>query len=164
MNRNSSEPVDGQDAFAEAPGHLMNLPEDRDLTFAEAEADLPDGPLIHTFTEIAGVFAGEDRPRHEVLALLREAAVIRRSGDLARAMGHGLAVLHARDEHAGVTWIEPERRDRLHLAVGAYAEYLAGLASESEARAAAAALGPAELADYAEITADLKARFGRDAP
>lgn len=149
MNPNTSRPGGGEDG---------------DLTLAEAEAMLHGGPLIHTFTQVAGGFDGEDRPRHEVLVLLREAAVIRRSEAAARAMGHGLTVLHVCDGHAGVTWLETERRERLHLAIGIYAEYLAGQTSEAEARAAAAALTAAELTEYAEITADLKARFGRDTP
>lgn len=142
----------------------MSLPKNRDLTPAEAEAMLPGGPIIHTFTEVTGGFAGEDCPRHKVLALLHEAAVIRPAGERARAVGHALTVLHVRDGHAEVTWIETERRERLHLAIGARAEYLAGQASESEAHAAAAALGPADMAEYAEITADLKARSGRKTP
>lgn len=129
---------------------------DRDLTPAEAEAMLPDGPLIHTFTEMPAGFAGEDWPRREILALLREAAVIRRSGDQARAMGHGLAALRVRDGRAGVTWIETERRERLHLAIGIYAAYLIGQASESEAQAARAALTAAEQATYSRVTDDLR--------
>lgn len=125
---------------------------------------LPGGPLIHTFTDMADGFAGEDWPRHQVVALLREAAVIRRSGDQARAMGHGLAVLQVRNGDARMTWIETERRELLHLAVGTYAAALAGQASESEAQAAAAALSAAELAEYNQITADLKARFGKAMP
>jgi hypothetical protein len=90
--------------------------------------------------------------------------VIRRSGDRARAMGHGLAVVHAGDGAARVTWIETERRERLHLAIGTYAAALAGQASQSEAQFAAAALSPAELAEYDQITADLAARYGKSAP
>lgn len=57
-----------------------------------------------------------------------------------------------------------DRRERLHLAIGAYAEYLAGMASESEMQAAAASLSLAEPAGYDQITASAKARFRRNTP
>lgn len=90
----------------------MNLSEDRDLTPAEAEAMLPGGPVIHTYIQVPGGYLGEDMPRDKVLALLGEAAAIRRSGERERAFGHSLAVLTVRDGLAGVTWIETERRER----------------------------------------------------
>lgn len=134
--------------------------ERRDLTAAEAEAMLPAGPVVHTFLQLPDGLDGADRPRQEVLAMLRDATALFRAGPHGRALGHGLAVLQIRGGHAEVTFIETgQRRDRLHLAIGVFAEYLAGQATKAEAQAAAAALkDPDQLADYATITEDLRRR------
>jgi hypothetical protein len=139
--------------------------ERRDLTAAEAEAMLPAGPVVHTFVQLPAGLGGADRPRQEVLAMLRDATAIFRAGP-DRAPGHGLAVLQVRDGHAEVTFLETgQRRDQLHLAIGVFAGYLAGQATEAEMLLAAAALeDPDQLADYTAITEDLRAAAARARP
>jgi hypothetical protein len=131
------------------------MDEGRRLTAAEAETMLPAGPVIHTFTGLpGGGLGGEDWPRDQVLALLRDATTIRVAADPPRAMGHGLAVF----AEWRVTFIETgDRHDELHYAIGTYAAHLAGLAGDAELRAAVAAVPPAQMADYTEITRQLRA-------
>ena len=64
---------------------------------------------------------GEDRPRQEVLLLLRDATVIRPAEERLRAIGHGLEV-HSR--LGKVIYIGTgARRDQLHYAVGTFAAH-----------------------------------------
>lgn len=51
---------------------------EQSLSAAEAEDWLPDGPVVHTITQSGNEMDGEDWPRDRMLALLRDATVIRR--------------------------------------------------------------------------------------
>jgi hypothetical protein len=63
-----------------------------ELTFAEAEAMLPEGDSIHTFRSGAGLLLGADWPRGAILAALREAKTIGRSGAVACSLKHGIVI------------------------------------------------------------------------
>lgn len=131
---------------------------EQNLSAAEAEDWLPDGPAVHTITQSGNEMDGEDWPRDRVLALLSDATVIRPAPEHFRAIGHGLEVLSNQDE---VIFIGTgARRDLLHYAIGTFAARLAGQASEAEVQAAVAALPPGQEADYAEITEALRREHG----
>lgn len=57
---------------------------------------------------------------------------------------------------------DPERRN-LHLAVGAYAEYLVGMIDRQEMQAAADAVPAAQKPDYEEIIAGLRRSMPEEA-
>lgn len=62
------------------------------LTFEEAEAMLPDEPMIHTFrTPAMNVMLGCDWARDEILSLLQNGAP-ELSGEIATSMNHGIVI------------------------------------------------------------------------
>jgi hypothetical protein len=131
---------------------------EQNLSAAEAEDRLPDGPVVHAITQSGNEMDGEDWPRDRVLALLHDAAVIRPAPERFRAIGHGLEVLSNQGE---VIFIGTgARRDRLHYAIGTFAARLIGQASEAEVQAAVAALAPGQEAEYAERTEALRREHG----
>jgi hypothetical protein len=63
------------------------------LTPEDAEAMLPDGEYVHTYSNPAyGIMIGADWPRDEVVKLLRTHKA-ELAGPMATANGHGIAVL-----------------------------------------------------------------------
>lgn len=131
---------------------------EQNLSAAEAEDWLPDGPVVHTITQSGNDMDGEDWPRDSVLALLRDATVIRPAPERFRAIGHGLEVLSDQGE---VIFIGTgARRDQLHYAIGTFAAHLFGQASEAEVQAAVAALPPDQEAEYTEIAEALRREHG----
>jgi len=69
------------------------------LTYEQAVAALPDGDDIHVVLNgTPGILIGADWRRDQVLALLRENRP-ERSGPLASASGHGIAVMRNGDRY-----------------------------------------------------------------
>ena len=62
------------------------------LTYDEAVGMLPDGDTIHTFRSGTGILLGVDHPRKSLLEKLK-AHKIELSGQLAKSMNHGIALI-----------------------------------------------------------------------
>lgn len=60
----------------------------------EAIALLPEGETIHTMLGGGGFMCGADWSRDALLDAIRKSPTLRRSGEFASAIGHGLAVNH----------------------------------------------------------------------
>lgn len=65
------------------------------LTAEEAEAMLPDGEYIHTFSNPdAGIILGADTKREKIIELLRQkSGKIEVAGETAQRMNHGIALI-----------------------------------------------------------------------
>lgn len=67
------------------------------LTLDAALAALPDGEMIHTFMNPAGMLVGADWTRMQIVRALGRAKEIMVTGTMAQGMGHGIAI----NDHEG---------------------------------------------------------------
>lgn len=79
------------------------------LTIEEATALLPAGETIHTFYSVGMCLVGGDWDRADILQKLVEVDKIELAGDLARSMGHGLAVYKKGAKLIDVLFIETDK-------------------------------------------------------
>ena len=70
----------------------MALAESDTLSFEDAVGALPEGDAIHTFRGGGPVLLGADWSRQSIIDALLAAPVIAKTGGMAQAMGHGIAI------------------------------------------------------------------------
>ena len=82
----------------------------RYITAEEAISLLPSGDTIHTFVDGGIALIGADWEREDVLQKLVESDKIEITGEMARSMGHGLAVYSDTAKYmADILFIETDK-------------------------------------------------------
>lgn len=68
------------------------------ITAEQAINILPEGEYIHTFYS-TGILIGADWERAEIIEKIKSGDILELAGEMARSMGHGLAVYNKNTKH-----------------------------------------------------------------